>query len=188
MNNEYQSPKGQTAGIIGLVLGIIAMVLAFVPCIGMFAIVPGSLAIVFGTISMVLASNHNSPKGLAIGGLALSVVAIIVSSLWMMGMRRNGWIDTLLDRGVESDVKHSVIRILDDLEDTDILDDENELDDALLEMEVHEDDGESTLLLHMRSKKLEDQLRLLDSDSLGGEVSISDSAGVTKIVIKGKHR
>lgn len=187
MNNEYQSPKGQTAGIIGLVLGIIAMVLAFVPCIGMFAIVPGSLAIVFGTISMVLASNHNSPKGLAIGGLALSVVAIIVSSLWMTGMRRNGWIDRLLDGGVESDVKRSVIRILDDLEDSDIIDDENELDDALLEMEVHEDDGESTLL-HMRSKKLEEQLRLLDSDSLGGEVSISDSAGVTKIVIKGKHR
>lgn len=186
MNNEYQSNRGQTAGVIGLVLSIVAIVLAFVPCIGMFAVVPGCFGLVFGTVSLVMAANRNAPKGLAIGGLALALVAIIVSSVWLIGLRHEGWIENLLERGVSPGVKRSVIRVLDDLDDVDNLDDADGQDDTILDFEVQEDDGEATLRLHMRSKKLEEQLRMLDT--LDGEVSIRDSAGVTQIVIKGKHR
>jgi len=84
MNQEKTSTAGQVMGIIGIVLGVISLIVAFIPCIGVVAFIPAGLALIFSIISLVQATNDYGSKGLGIGALIISVVAILVAALWLM--------------------------------------------------------------------------------------------------------
>ncbi len=70
-------------GIIGIVLGVISLILAFIPCVGVVAFLPAGLALVFSIISIVQASRDYGSKGLGIGALIISMVAILFAALWL---------------------------------------------------------------------------------------------------------
>lgn len=76
------SSAGKGLGVAGLVIGIVAIILSFVPCIGMWAIVPGIVGIILSAISMKQAGPGGS-KGMAIGGLITSVVAVLIACYWI---------------------------------------------------------------------------------------------------------
>jgi len=84
MNQERTSTAGQVMGIIGIVLGVISLIVAFIPCVGVVAFIPGILALIFGIVSIAQASSDNGSKGLGIGALIISIIAIIVAALWLM--------------------------------------------------------------------------------------------------------
>ncbi len=84
MEQEKTSTAGQVMGIIGIVLGVISLIVAFIPCVGVVAFIPGVLALVFGIISISQASRENGSKGLGVGALIISIIAIIVAALWLM--------------------------------------------------------------------------------------------------------
>ena len=84
MDQERTSTAGQVMGIIGIVLGVISLIVAFIPCVGIVAFVPAGLALVFSIISIVQASRENGSKGLGIGALIISFVAILVAALWLV--------------------------------------------------------------------------------------------------------
>lgn len=83
METQKTSTAGQVMGIIGIVLGIISLIVAFIPCIGVVAFIPATLALIFSIISIIQASQGYGSKGLGIGALVISVVAILVAALWL---------------------------------------------------------------------------------------------------------
>jgi hypothetical protein len=76
------SNAGKNMGVAGLVVGIIAAVFSFIPCLGMWAIVPGIVGLILSAISMKQAGPTGS-KGMAIGGLICSVIAILIACYWL---------------------------------------------------------------------------------------------------------
>jgi len=84
MEPEKTSTAGQVMGIIGIVLGIISLIVAFIPCVGVVAFIPAGLALIFSIISIVQASQGFGSKGLGIGALVISLVAILIAALWLV--------------------------------------------------------------------------------------------------------
>jgi len=79
-----QPIKSSGVSIAGFVCGLVAFILSLleiIPCIGCFVLfvtVPTSLAgLICSIIGLVTAKKANRKKGLAIAGLALSIVAIL---------------------------------------------------------------------------------------------------------------
>lgn len=83
MEIERTSTAGQVMGIIGIVLGVISLIVAFIPCVGVVAFIPGTLAVIFSIISIVQATKGYGSKGLGIGALIVSLVAILLAALWL---------------------------------------------------------------------------------------------------------
>lgn len=75
---------GQTLGIIGLILGILTFLLGFIPCIGVIAIVPGIVAIIVSAIGLSQANKNNGARGINIGALIVSIIGVLVASLWLI--------------------------------------------------------------------------------------------------------
>ncbi|MBT3207855.1 MAG: hypothetical protein HN704_08795 [Bacteroidetes bacterium] len=82
MNSLNGTNSGQTFGIIGFIFAVLAFIFAFIPCIGIIAILPGIFAIIFSALGLVQANKSNSPKGLIIAALVISIVSVIVASIW----------------------------------------------------------------------------------------------------------
>ena len=62
-------------GIVSLVLGILAIAGSFIPVVNNASIIIGVIGIIFGIIGLL----KNKPKGLAIAGLVISLLAVIIS-------------------------------------------------------------------------------------------------------------
>jgi hypothetical protein len=75
---------GQTLGIIGLILGILTFLFGFIPCIGVIAIVPGIAAIIISAIGLSQANKNNGARGINIGALIVSIIGVLVASIWLV--------------------------------------------------------------------------------------------------------
>lgn len=77
--NTNPSNAGKGLGIASLVLGILAFIFSFVPCLGAYAFYPGVVGVILGIVSIIQANKAQAAKGLAIAGLALSLVGTAVA-------------------------------------------------------------------------------------------------------------
>ena len=75
---EQKTSAGQGLGVAGLVIGILAVILAFIPCIGWIAIIPGVIALALSLVAFSQANKGNGGKGVIIGALVVSIIAISV--------------------------------------------------------------------------------------------------------------
>ncbi len=75
--------NGKGLGIAGLIVGIIALLFSFIPCLGMYALLPAVVGIILSAISMKQLGKTGQPKGLAIGGLICSLVAVLIAIYWI---------------------------------------------------------------------------------------------------------
>jgi hypothetical protein len=76
---DVKNNTGQNLGIAALITAIITFVLAVIPCVGLIAIVPGIIAIVLASVGLSQASRNNSPRGVAIAGLVIGIIASMIS-------------------------------------------------------------------------------------------------------------
>ncbi len=75
---EQKTSAGQGLGVAGLVIGILAVILALIPCIGWIAIIPGVIALALTLVAFSQANKGNGSKGVIIGALVVSIIAISV--------------------------------------------------------------------------------------------------------------
>ncbi|MGZ8370413.1 MAG: hypothetical protein ACXWVH_05085 [Caulobacteraceae bacterium] len=61
-----------------LVLGIISLVMAFIPVVGMIAWITAPLGAILGGVALTKPAG----RGLAIGGLATSIIALLICFMW----------------------------------------------------------------------------------------------------------
>ena len=72
-------------GVASLVLGIITIIICWIPCFGWFSLIPSIVGIVLGGCGINVAKKNNGQgKGIAIAGLVLSIIATIISILWIV--------------------------------------------------------------------------------------------------------
>lgn len=83
MTNQTNK-AGQTLGIIGLVLGGLAFLISLTCVGGIIAIMPAIVAIVLSAVSLSQAKQANAPKGLSITSLVVSILATLISSIWLI--------------------------------------------------------------------------------------------------------
>ncbi len=83
-NTNTTNPNaGKSLGIAGLIVGIVSVLFSVIPCLGMWAIIPAIVGIVISAISMSQAGKAGAPKGMAIGGLICSIIALLVAAYWI---------------------------------------------------------------------------------------------------------
>ena len=75
------SNEGQGLGIASLVLGILGVLTAWIPIVGFVAWIFAPLGLIFGFISV----GKPAAKGLAIGGLITSGIALAICIAWVVG-------------------------------------------------------------------------------------------------------
>jgi len=75
---EQKTSAGQGLGVAGLVIGILAAILAMIPCVGWIAIIPGVIALALSLVAFSQANKGNGSKGVIIGALVVSIIAISV--------------------------------------------------------------------------------------------------------------
>ncbi len=92
MDNQ-NNLNGQGFGVGSLVCGIVAIIIAFIPCVGMASMPFAIASIVFGAISMSRGRKTDSPKGMAVGGLVTSIIALVVSVAWLVALVRLSNVD-----------------------------------------------------------------------------------------------
>nr|WP_320118052.1 hypothetical protein [uncultured Marinifilum sp.] len=80
---QVRTNTGQTLGIIGLILGILSLFIGFIPCVGFVAIVPGIIAILLSAIGLSQANKDNGARGLNIAALIVSIIGVLVASIWL---------------------------------------------------------------------------------------------------------
>ncbi len=97
--------KNTGLGIACLVLGIIAFITCFVPYVNVISYILALIAIIFAIITFV---NKQAKKGLAIGGIILSIIAIIIATFM------NVFITKLIVDKVNED--NNIIEAIDDFE------------------------------------------------------------------------
>lgn len=65
-------------GVAALVLGIVSLVIGFIPFCGMIAFIPAVVGVVLGAIDFAKKKKEDKPKGMALAGLILSIIAILI--------------------------------------------------------------------------------------------------------------
>jgi NAD/NADP transhydrogenase beta subunit len=79
----YQAQPSNTMGVTSMVLGIIGLVFSFIPIIGVIAWPLVILGIIFGGIGISKANQvPGMPKGMAVAGLACSLVGLAICLIW----------------------------------------------------------------------------------------------------------
>jgi hypothetical protein len=76
---EVRNNSGQNLGIAALITAVITFVLAVIPCVGLVAIIPGIIAIILATVGLSQANRNNSPRGVAMAGLIIAIIASMIS-------------------------------------------------------------------------------------------------------------
>ena len=70
--------------VASLVLGIISVAFCWIPFCGTWAIVPAIVGLILGTIDMNKLKKAGRPRGTAIAGFVLNIVAIAVIIIWII--------------------------------------------------------------------------------------------------------
>ena len=73
---EEKDKQGTGLGVGALVTAIIAFLMAVVPCVGVIAFLPAVIALVLAIVGL---SRTRSNQGVLIGGLAVSIIALMIS-------------------------------------------------------------------------------------------------------------
>ncbi len=89
MNNYPNKQAGQGLGIAGLVLGIIALILSVFGCTVVFSLPLAILGVILSGVGYSMAHKQNSSKQLIIPAFILSLIALIISILWIVVF--NSW-------------------------------------------------------------------------------------------------
>lgn len=76
--------RGQGFAIAGLVIGIVAIILAIIPCLNIAALFFGIMAVIFSSLAYSQANKDNQPRGIALGGIIISSIAIFIAVLWLV--------------------------------------------------------------------------------------------------------
>ena len=117
---EVQNNTGQNLGTAAFITAIISFIIAPIPCVGLFAVIPGIIAIVLSSVGLSQTARNNSPRGLLIAGLIISIIALMISfsQVFVAGKFARGvnrWSGDI--HNVINDVKDNVIK---DIEDANI--------------------------------------------------------------------
>jgi predicted PurR-regulated permease PerM len=83
MEQQFKNNAGQGFAVAGLVIGLVALLISFIPCVGAAALFIGGVAVVFSSIALARLNKEGSPRGLAIGGLTVSIIAVIMAVIWI---------------------------------------------------------------------------------------------------------
>lgn len=65
-------------GVASLVLGIVAAIIGCIPWCGMIALVPAIIGIVLGAVDYTKKKKAGEPKGMALAGMILSIIAVCI--------------------------------------------------------------------------------------------------------------
>ena len=68
--------------IASLIVGIIAAILGVTPCCPILGIILGLVSAILGIVVLVKKKGTEEPKGKAIAGIVLGVIAIIGAIIW----------------------------------------------------------------------------------------------------------
>lgn len=94
---------GKNLGVAALVIGIVSALFSFIPCLGMWAFIPAVVGIILAVISMKQA-GPTGEKGMAIGGLITSIIALLISAYWLYAaMFITAGIGEAFDKAMEND-------------------------------------------------------------------------------------
>lgn len=163
---EKTRNSGQGLGVAALILGIISFIVALIPCVGILAVFTAIVSVVLGAIGLSQANRNDSPKGLAIGGLILGVVALLVAVLWL------AFFANVADRAPYFEEKFE--DVIKDLED--------EFEDGNFSITIQ--DGEDKIEINSSIKKeLRDELYELE-DLKDLDDQIKEDIEDTKVDIK----
>jgi len=114
---EVRNNSGQNLGIAALVTAVITFVLAVIPCVGLVAIIPGIIAIILATVGLSQANRNNSPRGVALAGLIIAIIAsmISLSQIFVAGkiaQKADKWPNNI--QNIINDVQDNVTREIQD--------------------------------------------------------------------------
>jgi hypothetical protein len=144
---EEKKNQQSGVGVGALVTAIIAFLLAVVPCLGLIAIIPAVIAIVLAIVGL---SRPNNVQGMLVGGLAVAIVALMISlsQSFVIGKiaHKSGDWGTEIEKAVKS--------VTDDLE--------KEFGDKQITIRV--DDGDKTVEINatQENKELRNKLDELE--------------------------
>lgn len=79
--NRLMNPKGKNFSIAALILGILSILLCLFYVLSAFAMACGVGGILCATNGQKYCLEQDQPTGLATGGLALSIVGLLLSSI-----------------------------------------------------------------------------------------------------------
>ncbi|MGZ9113393.1 MAG: hypothetical protein ACXW3K_02120 [Brevundimonas sp.] len=88
MSDDYQGgpyplqPQTNGLAIASLVIGIIALVLSWIPLIGFISWILAPAGLIMGFIAL----GKPVSKGMAVGGLITSALALLICILWVVGL------------------------------------------------------------------------------------------------------
>lgn len=88
MSDDYQGgpyplqPRSNGLAIASLVVGIIALVLSWIPLIGFISWLLAPAGLIMGFIAL----GNPVSKGVAVGGLITSALALLICILWVVGL------------------------------------------------------------------------------------------------------
>ena len=86
-------------GVVSLVLGLVGLIISFIPCLGAYGLVLTIPGVIFGVIGMMKAKGANEGKGLAIGGLVVSLIGTAIAIIWCVLMKKT--VDVIDDAAKE---------------------------------------------------------------------------------------
>ena len=114
---EVKNNSGQNLGIAALITAVITFVLAVIPCVGLIAIIPGIIAIILATVGLSQAARNNSPRGVLIAGLIISIIASMISfsQIFIVGkiaQKSDHWPNNI--QNIINDVQDNVTKELQD--------------------------------------------------------------------------
>jgi hypothetical protein len=114
---EVRKNSGQNLGIAALITAIITFVLAVIPCIGLIAIIPGIIAIILASVGISQANRNDSPRGVALAGLIIAVIASMISfsQIFVAGKivsHGDKWPSSI--QNIVNDVQNNVTKEIDD--------------------------------------------------------------------------
>jgi len=114
---EVKNNSGQNLGIAALITAVITFVLAVIPCVGLIAIIPGIIAIILATVGLSQAARNNSPRGVLIAGLIISIIASMISfsQIFVVGkiaQKSNHWPNNI--QNIINDVQDNVTKEIQD--------------------------------------------------------------------------
>lgn len=73
-------------GIASMVIGIVAAVLCWIPFCNYWAFIPAVVGLVLGAIEMKKKKTANEPRGMAVAGVVLNIVAIAFIFIWTIAL------------------------------------------------------------------------------------------------------
>jgi hypothetical protein len=73
-------------GIASMVIGIIAAAICWIPFCNYWAFIPAVVGLVLGVVEMNKKKKAGEPRGMAISGVVLNIVAMVLIFVWTIAL------------------------------------------------------------------------------------------------------